>query len=67
MITTEQKEIIDSMSYSQLLRKWRFAPAGDEFFIGEVGDYYQKVMDEKRQIIGVTAAVRASKEIGWEH
>jgi len=60
------KEQIDNMSYEQLLRHNRFAPAGDPMFVGEVGKYYMKVMAEKRKIVGDREHTAASKSIGWE-
>ena len=63
-LTEEVKRSIDSMSYLQLLRKWRFAPVGDEWFQGESGVYIGKRMKElKAQGVNHT---KASKEIGWE-
>ncbi len=64
-MTPEQKEWIDSASYETLLRKWRFAPAEDPAFQGEVGQYYSDVMFRKRDA-DPGGAVRASKNIGWE-
>lgn len=64
---TEQslRQWIDTASFEDLLRRWRSAPAGsDPIFQGDVGDYYSKVMAEKRQAIGPSAAVAASKRIG---
>lgn len=36
---TKQEMItwIDNASYEDLLRKWRFAPGGDPFFVDEIG------------------------------
>ena len=59
------KSWIDHATYEQLLSHWRFAPAGDPFFQGTIGEYYKKVMGEKRNQVGVAGHVRASKEIGW--
>lgn len=56
---------IDNASYEALLSRWRFSPVGDPFFIGEVGEYYKKVMDRKRQETGDNG-VSASKSVGWE-
>jgi hypothetical protein len=64
-----EKEIrawIDNASYEELLRLWRNAPPGHPYFQDEVGDYYSKIMAEKRDAVGHEAAVRASKSIGWE-
>ena len=47
-MTPEQKKWIDEASYEDLLRKWRFAPAGDPMFQGDTGEYYSKVMNEQR-------------------
>ena len=62
-MTDKQKEWIDTASYEQLLSRWRFAPAGDLMFQGDTGDYYKKVMLEKKQSCD---HVQASKTVGWE-
>ena len=59
----QHKAWIDKASYKELLSRWRFAPVGDPMFQGETGDYYSKVMKEKRQNAD---HVQASKNIGWE-
>lgn len=61
----EMKNWIDNASYEQLLSRWRFAPTGSPWFQGEIGDYYKKVMQEKRKEVGNEAHVKASKSIGW--
>jgi len=66
MTTDDLKRWIDNATYTDLLGKWRFAVAGDPFFVGEVGEYYQKVMAEKRQQVGDAGHTAASKNIGWE-
>jgi hypothetical protein len=60
------KQWIDNASYEELLQKWRFAECGDPLFYGEVGEYYQKVMFEKRDKISNEERVAASKSVGWE-
>jgi hypothetical protein len=62
----EMRDWIDQASYEELLRKWRFAPAGDPFFRGEIGDYYSKIMHARREEISAEDCARASKRIGWE-
>ena len=59
------KQWIDNASYEELLRKWRFAPVGDPWFQGELGEYYAKVLAAKRDA-DQGEHVRASKAIGWE-
>ena len=59
------KNWIDKASYETLLRHWRFAPAGDPMFIGDTGEYYKKVLHEKK-IADPSGAVAASKSIGWD-
>ncbi len=61
----EIKDWIDKASYEDLLRKWRFAPVGSPFFVGEEGNYYSKIMADKKAV-DHNEAVRASKTIGWE-
>jgi hypothetical protein len=66
-MTPEQKEWIDTASYHQLLKHWRFAPCGDPMFIGEAGNYYSEVIMERRQHIGPEEHTRISKLIDEEH
>jgi hypothetical protein len=61
----EMKEWIDNATYAQLLSKWRFAPAGDPFFQGQLGEYYQKIMAMRRHEVGATEHIKTSKRIGW--
>ena len=63
-MTEEQKKWIDDADYETLLRQWRFGKTGDPLFQGETGEYYKKVMAEKRDADPV-GAVAASKSIGW--
>lgn len=63
MIDPKIKQWIDDASYEELLRKWRFAPAGDPYFQGETGTYYSNVMAQKRMNVDHVAA---SKRIGWD-
>ncbi|CAK2831347.1 conserved hypothetical protein [Vibrio crassostreae] len=65
MSKDEMKRWIDNASYQELLRKNRFAPVGDPFFQGDIGEYYLKVMGDKRIEIGNDSHVAASKAIGW--
>ena len=62
MIDLKMKRWIDDASYEELLRKWRFASAGDPYFQGESGIYYSNVMAQKRMAVDHVAA---SKRIGW--
>ena len=64
--TEEQmKTWIDNASYTTLLQRWRFAPSGDPFFQGEMGDYYKEAMTRKKEEVGSAGHVAASKLIGW--
>ena len=56
------KKLIDNASYYELLSHRRFAPIGDPMFQGEAGDYYARVMQEKKQTVD---HVQVSKDIGW--
>jgi len=60
------KEWIDNASYEELLRMWRFAPPGDPFFVGEMGEYYSMKIAERRKEVGEEEHTRVSKKIGWE-
>lgn len=61
----EHKEWIDNASYTQLLSKWRFAPMGDPYFMDDTGEYFAKVMNEKKQQLSNSEQVKTSKSIGW--
>lgn len=62
-LTDANKAHIDALSLEELLRRWRMAAAGDEWFQGETGQYWKLVMFKKRDQDpqGWTAA---SKRIG---
>jgi hypothetical protein len=65
----ESKNWIDNASYEELLTKWRFAEAGDDFFKGEVGKYYEQVMKQKKEEGESTDSsfhIKISKRIGFK-
>jgi hypothetical protein len=64
-LTPENKAYIDNLSYEGLLRKWRFAPAGDSWFQGETGDYWSQRMRKLKESMSNDEYVAASKKIGW--
>lgn len=57
------KQWIDGASYEQLLSKWRYAPIGDMMLQGETGEYYSKIMFQKKSTVD---HVQASKNVGWD-
>ena len=57
------KQWIDAATYQDLLGKWRFASVGDPMFQGEIGEYYSKVMAEKRK---TADHIQVSKNVGWD-
>lgn len=61
-LTPKSKAIIDGHSYETLLRHWRFASAGNNWFTGGTGKYWSKRMQE----IKPENAAAISKRIGWE-
>ena len=63
-MTPEQKAWIDRVHYYELLLHWRMSPAGDLLFRGETGDYYAKVMAEKKSQLAHEEQVDTSKRIG---
>ena len=65
-LTEGNKKHIDSLSYEQLLSKWRLAPSGDIWFQGETGDYWSSVINKKKEEIGQVKASCISKNIGWK-
>ena len=64
-LTEDLKAKIDAMSLEELMRKWRFAPAGDPMFQGESGQYYAHRL-ARLKAENHEAAVGASKRIGWD-
>lgn len=66
MSEQEMRDWIDGASYYALLAKWRFAPSGDPFFEGGVGEHYSEVMARRREEVGPAMATAASKRIGWD-
>jgi hypothetical protein len=65
-LTEDNKKLIDALTYEELLRRWRFFPAGDPWFQGETGEYWGKHMAELRaEPNGNDRHVSASKSIGW--
>lgn len=64
-MTQAEKDLIDSMDYEELLRRWRFSPAGDPLFQGRSGEYFLVRMDALRRKVGDEGHVEASKRVGW--
>lgn len=65
-MTEEQKNWIDNATYEELLSKWRFDPVGSSWFSGDTGEYYAKIMQEKRSAITDKDKAATSKRIGWD-
>ena len=61
----KQKQFIDNASYEDLLRKWRHAPLGDEYFVKGVWEYYTDVMQDKKRKLPRGEFVEISKRVGW--
>ena len=59
------KETIDSATYEQLLRAWRFAPVGDPTFQGEMGEYFSRAFIKAKTQHTNEERVAISKKIGW--
>ncbi len=66
MTNDEMVQWIDTASYEDLLRKWRFEPAGSPFFSLGVGEYFAVAMEERKKNISFMDGVNASKKVGWE-
>lgn len=60
------KDIIDIMSYENMLRLVRFAPSGNRYFMGDTGEYFSKVMKEKEDKLPDGERVAISKRVGWD-
>ena len=64
-LVDQVKKEIDGMSYEAMLSLWRFAPCPHPMFVGETGDYFKKIMFQKRDALPQGEAVAVSKSIGW--
>ena len=66
-ITEKDKNEIDKMSFSYMLRLRRFAAVGHRYFkCGELNDYFVKVFSEKRDRITCDEYAAISKDVGWD-
>ena len=65
-MTEAEKTWIDSSSYLELLRRWRFGKSGDEMFTGETGEYFKTTMFQKKAELSHEEQVGASKQLGWD-
>lgn len=66
-MTEEQlRNQIKSMSYKEMLRRWRYSLIGDPMFQGEVGFYFASQMNEKRDKLSHAEQVQTSKDIDEE-
>ena len=63
-LTEENKAHIDSLNYESLLAHWRYAPAGDPWFQGETGKYWDERMRLVRDGLTPGEAVGISKKLG---
>ena len=60
-----QRNVINAMTYEEMLAHRRFAPHGNEMFVGKMGDYCKKVMKAKGDKLTNAEKVRISKDVGW--
>lgn len=67
MTDREKLDWINQASFEDLLRKWRFAPAGDPFLKGHIGDHFNKIYCQRRNSLDPGEFTRISKKIGLEH
>lgn len=64
-MTNAQRQWIDNATYKELLKLWRFAESGSEWFQGDTGKHFAEVMQKRRVEAGHDGATQASREIGW--
>jgi len=64
-IQNDCRDKFESMTYTDMLRIWRFSPAGNPVLQGESGDIFEKVFFRKKTDIGDNEATRISKLVGW--
>lgn len=56
---------INGMGYKEMLELWRHSPSGNPMFQGKTGEYFAKVMEEKKLALCQLDQVIISKEVGW--
>ena len=56
---------IDNASYEDLLRWWRYAPAGQLTAQQKDGDYFAEAMVKAKAKLTPEEQVTISKKIGW--
>lgn len=59
------KKIIDDMPYREMFSLRRFAPVGHRYFLDNTGEYFMKIMAEKRMHITDAEYTQISKSVGW--
>ena len=64
MTPEETREWAEAQTYETLLRRWRFAPAGDPIFQGDAGEVYSDIMFRKKAA-DPAGGLAASKRVGW--
>lgn len=64
-VSEEVVKKLENMSYNDMLLRWRHAPMGDPMFLGKNGEYFAKVMREKKAKLSAAEQVAASKNVGW--
>ena len=63
-MTKEQKSWIDNAPYGRMLYRLRKNKQGDQLLTGEVGEYFRKRMNEKKDALGPDAAAEISRGVG---
>lgn len=64
-INPQIKQSIDEMSVEEMLRRLRYAPAGDPMFLGPAGTYFHQVFQVKRASLPPGQYPVISKMVGW--
>lgn len=66
IMNQKTKEMIDNMSYEDMLRERRFGIMADPLFQGLSGMYFSAIMMLKRNEIGSKEHLEISRRIGWK-
>lgn len=64
MTIVELKTHILKMSYLDLLLSWKHAPKNDPFFVNEIGVFFKKVLDYKRELLSEEELAKINKLAG---
>lgn len=62
----ELLDFVETASYEDLLRLWRFEPIGSPYFVPGIYEHVVETMKQKGEELTPVERAQISKDIGWE-